>query len=135
MSLCLAGPPNFPGLQKMTAVAKSASLSSSRRPVATPSFGGHAARILDLRPPELPKASEEFPGGATRKLLGSENRNASSLTELPMTKPMSPAEAFARRVHREGLPVARLWETRSALVSVGLNQKGKPGLWLIQKTH
>jgi 6-phosphogluconate dehydrogenase len=45
------------------------------------------------------------------------------------------AEAFARRVDKEGLPVARLWETHSALVSIGLNPKGKPGLWLIQKTH
>ncbi len=45
------------------------------------------------------------------------------------------AQEFARRVHREGLPVARLWESKSALVSIGLNQKGKPGLWLIQKTH
>jgi len=27
----------------------------------------------------------------------------------------------------------RLWESKSALLSVGLNQKGKAGLWLIQK--
>jgi hypothetical protein len=37
--------------------------------------------------------------------------------------------------HREGLPVARLWENHSALISLGLNGKGKPGLWLTQKTH
>jgi hypothetical protein len=48
---------------------------------------------------------------------------------------MSQAEIFARRVHREGLPVARLWESNSALLSIGLNQKGKPGLWLTQKVH
>jgi hypothetical protein len=48
---------------------------------------------------------------------------------------MSQAEMFARRVHREGLPVARLWESNSALLSIGLNQKGKPGLWLTQKVH
>jgi hypothetical protein len=48
---------------------------------------------------------------------------------------MGAAEEFARRVHREGLPVARILETKSALVSLGLKQKGKPGLWLIQKTH
>lgn len=47
----------------------------------------------------------------------------------------SPMQALARRVHREGLPVARLWENKSALVSLGLNQKGKPGLWIIQKIH
>jgi hypothetical protein len=48
---------------------------------------------------------------------------------------MGRAEAFAQRFHREGLPVARLWENHSALLSLGLNQKGKPGLWLVQKTH
>jgi len=48
---------------------------------------------------------------------------------------MSRAESFARRVHREGLPVARLWENHSALISLGLNAKGKPGLWLVQKTR
>lgn len=48
---------------------------------------------------------------------------------------MGRAEDFARRFHREGLPIARLWENHSALVSLGLNPKGKPGLWLVQKTH
>lgn len=48
---------------------------------------------------------------------------------------MNQPQAFARRVHQEGLPVARLWETKSSLLSIGLNQKGKPGLWLIKKTH
>jgi hypothetical protein len=45
------------------------------------------------------------------------------------------AEEFVQRAHREGLPLARLWENKSALVSLGLNQKGKPGLWIIQKIH
>ena len=48
---------------------------------------------------------------------------------------MSQAEIFARRIHREGLPVARLWESKSALLSIGLNRKGKPGLWLTQKVR
>jgi hypothetical protein len=48
---------------------------------------------------------------------------------------MSQAEILARCIHREGLPVARLWESKSALLSIGLNQKGKPGLWLTQKVH
>ena len=42
---------------------------------------------------------------------------------------------FVRRVHQEGLPVARLLETKSALVHLGLSPKGKPGLWLVQKMH
>jgi hypothetical protein len=48
---------------------------------------------------------------------------------------MSQAEIFVRRVHREGLPIARLWESKSALLSIGLNQRGKPGLWLSQKVR
>jgi hypothetical protein len=42
---------------------------------------------------------------------------------------------FVRRVRREGFPVARLFESKSALVHVGLSPKGKPGLWLVQKIH
>jgi len=42
---------------------------------------------------------------------------------------------FVRRVRREGLPVARLFESKSALVHVGLSPKGRPGLWLVQKIH
>jgi len=42
---------------------------------------------------------------------------------------------FVRRARREGLPVARLFESKSALVHVGLSPKGKPGLWLVQKIH
>jgi hypothetical protein len=51
------------------------------------------------------------------------------------TRVMSRAETFARHFHREGLPVARLWENHSALLSLGLNGRGKPGLWLVQKTR
>jgi hypothetical protein len=53
-------------------------------------------------------------------------------TDLAM-KNTSRAEELTRRLHREGLPVARLWETRSAMVSLGLSPRGKPGIWLIQK--
>ena len=47
----------------------------------------------------------------------------------------SPTEQLARQVHKEGLPFARLWQNDQALVSLGLNRKGKPGLWIIQKTR
>jgi hypothetical protein len=40
-----------------------------------------------------------------------------------------------QQFHRDGLPVARLWENNNALVHIGLNQKGKPGLWIVQKLH
>jgi hypothetical protein len=46
---------------------------------------------------------------------------------------MSRVEEMARRFPREGLPVARLFESQTSLVHVGLNPRGKPGIWLIQK--
>jgi len=48
---------------------------------------------------------------------------------------MSQAEILALRIRREGLPIARLLESKSALLSIGLNQRGKPGLWITQKVH
>jgi hypothetical protein len=97
---------------------------------------------LDLRAPtDVPQAAANagapvgFP--SSRHLAGS---TADSL-QLPALgrdghlREMSRVEEFARRVHREGLPIARLWESHSALVSLGLNQRGKPGIWLIQKVH
>jgi hypothetical protein len=54
-------------------------------------------------------------------------------TEGLVAHPMSRAQQLATRFRREGLPVARLFESHSALVSLGLNQRGKPGIWLIQK--
>jgi len=47
----------------------------------------------------------------------------------------SPTEQLIRQVRKEGMPLARLWQNDDALVSLGLNPKGKPGLWIIQKTH
>ncbi len=40
-------------------------------------------------------------------------------------KNISPAEDLTRRFHREGLPVARLWETHSAMLSLGLSPAGQ----------
>ncbi len=51
---------------------------------------------------------------------------------------MSQAQILAQRIqgiHREGLPIAHLWESRSAALSIGLNQRGKPGLWFTQSMH
>jgi hypothetical protein len=98
---------------------------------------------LDLRAPtNVPQAGADAaaPSGfpSSRRLAGS---TADPLQQpvLGMTdahvREMGRVEEFARRVHREGLPIARLWESHSALVSLGLNQRGKPGIWLIQKVH
>jgi hypothetical protein len=98
------------------------------------------AQHLDLRAPTHAvepgniKSSSAFPSMAHRQnpapeqielpLLGSDSMHARpTIQEL------------VNRVHREGLPVARLFETKSALLHLGLSPRGKPGLWLVQKTH
>ncbi|HEX4240048.1 MAG TPA: hypothetical protein VHZ53_01455 [Steroidobacteraceae bacterium] len=100
---------------------------------------------LDLRPPMnviagAAKESNAFPSALRRQTLGSPDKLGSadkfglSSGAMPAREP-GRIEEMARKFHREGLPVARLWENKSALVSLGLNQRGKPGLWLIQKVH
>jgi hypothetical protein len=90
---------------------------------------------LDLRPPELSKLPDADVGDVNRHSYGTDNSVSANLSQLSAAKPMGAAEEFTRRVHREGLPLARLLETKTALVSLGVNPKGKPGLWLIQKTR
>jgi hypothetical protein len=116
-------------------------------PFSRPTAGTASSRQphLDLRPPSardveaFPAASAEHPTwGGLRKpgtLAGRDGNPPAFGADVGQVRVMSPAESFARRVHREGLPLARLWENHSALVSLGLNAKGKPGLWLVQKTH
>lgn len=102
--------------------------------------------LLDLRPPSFREFSlltndhlggrmgvMPLQGGSSRSK--EEDSSLSSLGTAGQGHIMGRAQAFAERFHREGLPIARLWENHSALVSLGLNQKGKAGLWLVQKTH
>jgi hypothetical protein len=77
--------------------------------------------------PSLRRTSEEWTRPRLDEELPSIGANVSAV------RPMSRAEQWATRFRREGLPIARLFETHSALVSLGLNQRGKPGIWLIQK--
>ncbi len=108
---------------------------------------------LDLRPPGVSSATS----GAGSRYSPGHTDFPSSIQRLDLPKtglgegePMprftlgagelnfrvrSPAQAFARRVHEEGLPIARLWQSKSAALSIGLSRKGKPGLWLTQKLH
>jgi hypothetical protein len=102
---------------------------------------------LDLRVPHDPFAQEiraggaapafrDYPTGALHQVRGLEGSGTNdhgtrsgfgiSGTDFRMA---SPTERFVDRVHREGLPVARLWQSESALLSIGLNQRGKPGVW------
>lgn len=116
-------------------------LGSMSAVLASPPSGPRSAPSLDLHPiaavPPAQESSKSFPSPLHQHPL-----DAHPQLQLPdlgakvtQSRIPSRAEEFARRVHREGLPVARLWENQSALVSLGLNERGKPGLWLIQKIH
>ena len=98
---------------------------------------------LDLRPSVTAlaaindKPTAAFPSGLHRQTLGVQEdiRLPALGFESTQTPVKGRAEELVSRVRREGVPVARLWQNNSALVSLGLNQRGKPGLWLIQKIH
>lgn len=87
---------------------------------------------LDLRVPDTLKPAEGYPTAPGRAPTGTASESGSTF-QPSFVKSRSPAEEIVNRVHREGLPLARLWESKSALVSLGLNQKGQAGLWLIQR--
>jgi hypothetical protein len=139
-SVALASPPLMGRGEIVTRVAGDTHLTPQRRSIS--SFGR-----LDLRvPTDLSNASDatsqiRFP--SPRRTPGNANDNPGSANDnyqLPalgtvrsQVRDMGRAEEFVRRVHREGMPVVRLWESNSALLSLGLNQRGKPGLWLVQK--
>jgi hypothetical protein len=85
------------------------------------------------------KSAETFSSSLHRQVWAAQPQLQLQLPGLgaqgPQPRITSPMEEFTRRVRKEGLPVARLWENKSALISLGLNQKGKPGLWIVQKIH
>jgi hypothetical protein len=124
------------GLSGLVAVSSALASPPGARPGAAAHSDTHPS--LDLRAPApsslaASKTESGFPSALHRPSFGAMEQQ---LPELgAQGRVPSRYEEFARRVHREGLPVARLWENRSALVSLGLNQRGKPGLWLTQKTH
>jgi hypothetical protein len=101
----------------------------------------HASPLhLDLRAPAQSLTAEDrapiFPSAlAHRRFAATEE--TSQLPSLGAGNPRirAPLPELARHIQHEGLPIARLWENHSALVHIGLNQRGKPGLWLVQKIH
>lgn len=94
---------------------------------------------LDLRAPshavEATESPSAFPSTTHRRLGGSEQGAEPPMLGTMGAQARPSIQQFARQVRREGLPVARLFESKSALLHLGLSPKGKPGLWLVQKTH
>jgi len=100
----------------------------------TPSSANHAP--LDLRPPTLAGAAEpKFAEFGRRSDTDEDPRFASMGAAMTQERPSNRTQEFIQRFHREGLPLARLWQGHAAVVSLGLNPKGKPGLWLVKQTH
>jgi hypothetical protein len=103
-----------------------------------------AARASSEFPTE-PSASSSVPFPSARRGAKNESIEEQPLEDSPSIgnaglrttglamKNTSRAEELTHRLHREGLPIARLWQTHSAMVSLGLSPRGKPGIWLIQK--
>jgi hypothetical protein len=123
-------------------VPKAAAPLDLRLPQDSGSAGVHGgAGALASAP--FPSAIHHLDFGKTdpgRADLGTEDRGADERVRPPPLgadavnfQKMSRAEIIARRIHREGLPIARVWESKSAVLSIGLNQRGKPGLWFTQR--
>jgi hypothetical protein len=145
-----ASPPLSPGRSSLSAIDSARSISAAGRSLA---HQEHAAPAqLDLLPPrDSPSArirgggdapASPFPSSIHHLDLGKIALDNDDRIHLPIFatveaggRVMSPAEIYARRLHREGLPLARLWQSKSAVLSIGLNNRGKPGLWLTQKVH
>jgi hypothetical protein len=101
---------------------------------------------LDLRPPvevhtrdaaaPTPAAAEFFAGNHRRLADDSATRyDPHVVPSAESTHIMSPLQNLAHNFRQEGLPVAKLFQSNDALLHLGLNPKGKPGLWLVHKLH
>ena len=141
-SAAAASPPSNDGRRSPLATSESRRAVSGPTGVFPPQEHTPTPR-LDLRLPANPATAnirDAAAGGDLVPFPSRPDRDGDTRTPLPTLsagelnyRTMSQAEILARRVHREGLPMARLWQSKSALLSIGLNNRGKPGLWLTQK--
>jgi hypothetical protein len=112
-----------------------------RQQIHAPIQSAAVAPRLDLRAPsrilEVAPSSEKnfgvFP--SRRQSFGPQESVQLPALGSDAVRARPTLQEFVRRVHQEGLPVARIFEGKSALVHLGLSPKGKPGLWLVQKTR
>jgi hypothetical protein len=129
LNLALAAPP---GVTLQNGLPRT---NVAQKPILT-----NIAARLDLRAPTRASMSEDksqvFPSAVIHRPFGGGEETA-RLPSMGAANPhlRPPMVELARHIQHEGLPVARLWENQSALVHIGLNQRGKPGLWLVQKIH
>jgi hypothetical protein len=110
----------------------------NRQPQLAPPNRPFNTAPLDLSAPShLVEASEKtsaFRSLARRQTDSTEQPSLPNLGSQSMHAQPT-MEDRVRAVRRDGFPVARLWESKSAVLHLGFNQKGKPGLWIMQKIH
>jgi hypothetical protein len=114
------------------------------RPGGSSKYGSERREVsaLDLRAPVHSSAGSDA-GLASSRIQWQSRATVSAsdddrlpelaAAKLPMATTKSRAESLVRRARHEGIPFVRLWQGRSAFVSLGLNPRGVPGVWLIQK--
>ena len=94
---------------------------------------------LDLRAPvpavDAAEKRSAFPLMSHAHRFGSQEQVQPPAPGLDTMRSRPGVQDFVRRVQHEGLPVARLFESKTALLHLGLNPRGKPGLWLVQKVR
>jgi hypothetical protein len=123
----------------MTLNSALASPPQSRQPEPrAQSYVQSSGQRLDLRVPAPVLDVAERPAGFAA-MAHRQRAVPQEQTRLPggsdVMRSGASVQDFVQRAHREGLPLARLFETKSALLHLGLSPKGKPGLWLVQKTR
>jgi hypothetical protein len=127
-------------LEKMTAALSRGKDSHSS--AAAPGLKGR----LDLRPPSESTGIDEAVAGPSfapdnhRLFAGqlSSRIDATRAASPPASQNghiMSPMESLVHNYRQDGLPVAKLFQSNESLVHLGLNPKGKPGLWIVHKLH
>jgi hypothetical protein len=131
-----AGPP-FAGqpLERVTAAVSGGSRNNTPAGIQAPNRQAPNRR-LDLSPPSEVMANNQaatgpFPAPGSHRLFA-------VLSTPPASQNghiLSPMENVMHNFHEQGLPVAKLFQNSDSLVHLGLNQKGKPGLWIVHKLH
>jgi hypothetical protein len=99
----------------------------------TSAHAGH----LDLSAPSHPIEQDKSSGFRSLSRGQIESTDHLQIPNLGSSSMHSQPSMLERvqAARRDGLPIARLWENKTALVHLGFNQKGKPGLWVVQKIH
>jgi hypothetical protein len=101
---------------------------------------GVATARLDLHAPDLHAGlvvPEAVPVSESRRSLGASTDalwpQPAWHGAAPQWRERTPVEELVRGMRRNGLPLARLWQGRGSLFSVGLSPKGKPGIWFTKQ--